>query len=184
MGGVLDGTLLMPPLFAQGLDRWSPEDGDPAGPSLADDRRALIAGDEALGPCLELRLACALTRVLWMGETPLLPGGVVRLWLRARTVAGPAPVVRIAGRPGGAGGRALEGRREAGNDVPLDPRKVRRVSATAGQGYARAGLDMAWGSDALFGHFGFDVLGERGTVLRIDRLRIELVAPAGGQRHG
>ena len=172
----IDRALLMPPSFAQGLDRWSPLGGDPAGPSLADDADArLVHGDEMLGDCLELRLRKRVIRVRWMGETPLLVGRILRLSIRARTVAGRAPVLRMAGRPGAPGGRPLLGSPEAGRDFPLDPRRVGTATATVARGTARPGLDLAWPETAIFGHFGFDLMSTEGAVVRLDRLRIALL---------
>lgn len=175
MGEELDASLLMPPPFARGLDRWSPADGDPAGPSLADGPGAFfLRRDEALGHCVELRLRRRVTSVRWMGETPLLAGRVLRLSVRARGQTGHA-AVRLAGWAGGAGGRELTGQPASGREVPLDARRVRTAVATVARSAPAPGLDMAWDQCAIFGHFGFDVLGEEGAIVRLDRLRVELL---------
>ena len=46
------------------------------------------------------------------------------------------------------------------------------VSAIIGVGQ-RNGVDMVWGSNALYGHFGLDLTGPNGGVVRIDDIEID-----------
>ncbi|MFT5616742.1 MAG: hypothetical protein ACI8Q6_004048 [Granulosicoccus sp.] len=48
---------------------------------------------------------------------------------------------------------------------------VVEISAIVGAGL-RGGVDMVWGGDALYGHFGLDLTGETGGVVRIDDIEI------------
>ena len=50
--------------------------------------------------------------------------------------------------------------------------EVVEVSAIVGAG-VRGGVDMVWGAAALYGHFGLDLTGATGGVVRIDDLVIE-----------
>ena len=50
--------------------------------------------------------------------------------------------------------------------------QVVEVSAIVGTG-ARAGVTMAWGLDAIYGHFGLDLTGPNGGTVRIDDIEIE-----------
>ncbi|MEM6376012.1 MAG: glycosyl hydrolase family 28-related protein, partial [Pseudomonadota bacterium] len=50
--------------------------------------------------------------------------------------------------------------------------EVVEVRAIVGSG-SRGGVDMVWGPQALYGHFGLDLTGPNGGVVRIDDIRIE-----------
>ena len=49
---------------------------------------------------------------------------------------------------------------------------VVEVSAIVGSGQ-RPEVDMVWGTTALYGHFGLDLKGKNGGLVRIDDLVIE-----------
>jgi hypothetical protein len=103
-----------------------------------------------------------------------LAGELAYLQVRARVkaVAGALPRVRIAGYAGGAGGNAVPGVVTAGPEVTLTQYgRVVEVSAIVGIG-DRGGVDMSWSAAALFGHFGLDLVGPSGGVVRIDDISI------------
>jgi hypothetical protein len=54
---------------------------------------------------------------------------------------------------------------------------VVEVSAIVGTGL-RTGVDMVWGGGAVYGHFGIDITGPNGGVVRIDDIAIEDVTGA------
>jgi hypothetical protein len=50
--------------------------------------------------------------------------------------------------------------------------KIVEISAIVGVG-ARGGVDMVWGSEPVYGHFGIDLTGPNGGIIRVDDLQIE-----------
>ncbi|MBK5945344.1 hypothetical protein CCR83_02485 [Rhodobacter veldkampii DSM 11550] len=176
---ITDGLLLMPPAFGAGLDVWSSEDGTPGQASYQGAyNAALVAADQDFGPCLELVKTTATQKLRYMGETPILPGCYLRITARVKVISGNLPGVRIAGWAGGAGGVHVEGLVETGPEaVPGGYGEVVTVSAIVGTG-ARGGVDMPWGLAPIYGHFGLDLTGANGGVVRIESIAIEDVTAA------
>ncbi|WP_422075010.1 glycosyl hydrolase family 28-related protein [Tranquillimonas rosea] len=176
---ITDGLVLTPPPFANGLDVWSRGDGTPGGASYADaDDAAFVPSDPDFGGCLEILKTESLQRLRYTGETPLLPGCYLRVRARVKAVSGNRPTVRIAAHAGAAGGGAVQGVVTRGPPVTLETYgEVVEVSAIVGSG-PRTGVHMVWGTDALYGHFGVDLSGPNGGVVRIDDLTIEDVTGA------
>ncbi|WP_424987856.1 hypothetical protein [Microbulbifer sp. S227A] len=171
---ITDGVLLMPPAFGNGLDMWSNGNGTPGSDSYEGaTNAALVVADQDFGGCLELQKVNSVQKLRYKGETPLLPGCYLQIRARIKAIAGALPSVRIAGWAGGAGGTHINGRIEVGPTVELATYgDVVEVAAIVGPG-ARGGVDMAWGSDAIYGHFGLDLTGPNGGVVRIDDIEIE-----------
>lgn len=173
---ITDGITFMPLPFSAGLDRWSCEDGRPGDATYADILEAEVVDDDAVfGSCLKMLKDAPVTRLRYMGETPLLPGCFLRISARLRAIDGPLPTVRIAGWPGHAGqGGALD-RIVSGPLVTFeeidDVVTVQAVVATA----HRTGVDIVW-HDAIYGHFGLDLTGPSGATLLIESLQIEDVS--------
>lgn len=174
---ITDGLALMPPAFANGLDVWSSEDGT-AGSATYDGagNAAFVAADADFGGALEIVKNTTLTKLRYMGQTPMLPGMYLRITARVKAVSGNLPSVRIAGWAGDAADAHVTGVTEIGPEVALTTYgEVVEVSAIVGTG-ARGGVDMAWGLDAVYGHFGLDLTGANGGTVRIDDIRIEDVS--------
>lgn len=171
---ITDGVLLMPPAFGAGLDVWSSGNGTPGSDSYEGAfNAALVAADQDFGGCLEVQKVNGVQKLRYMGETPLLPGCYLRVSARVKVIAGALPSVRIAGWAGAAGGNHVPDRVEVGPSVALTRYgEVVEVSAIVGPG-ARVGVDMQWGAEALYGHFGLDLTGANGGVVRIDDIEIE-----------
>lgn len=171
---ITDGFDLMPPPFAAGLDVWSQAEGTPGTPSWAGaDTVTQVPSDAQFGRCLEIRKATAQMRLRYTGETPILPGCYLRISARVKVLSGPLPSVRIGGWAGGVGGARVGGLSETGPLTEIDAYgEVFEVSAIVGSG-SRGGVDMVWGCQALYGHFGLDFSGPTGAVIRIEDLRIE-----------
>ena len=176
---ITDGVQLMPPAFADGLDVWSSGDGTPGSDTYANaGNAAFVPADADFGGALELQKTDTIQKLRYMGETPLWPGCYLRTTARGKAISGNLPSVRIAGWAGGAGGAAVTGVTTSGPSVSLTSYgNVVEVSAIVGAG-ARGGVDMVWGADAIYGHFGLDLTGANGGIVRIDDIQIEDITSA------
>ncbi|MGA9410717.1 MAG: glycosyl hydrolase family 28-related protein [Roseobacter sp.] len=171
---ITDGVLLQPPAFAAGLDVYSSGDGTPGSDTYANAANAVyVPADQDFGGCLEILKTTGTQTLRYMGETPLLPGCYLRVTARVKAISGNLPSVRIAAFAGGAGGVAVPDVVTTGPAVALGSYgEVVEVSAIIGAG-ARGGVDMVWGGAALYGHFGLDLTGPTGGIVRVDDLVIE-----------
>ncbi|MEL6464351.1 MAG: glycosyl hydrolase family 28-related protein [Pseudomonadota bacterium] len=171
---ITDGVTLMPPAFAGGLDVWSSGDGTPGSNTYQNaPNAAFVPADQDFGGCLEVQKISNTTRVRYMGQTPLLPGCYLRVTARIKAISGSLPSVRIAGYAARGDGQAVSGVDTTGEDVALTSYgEVVEVSAIVGAGN-RAGVDLIWGGDTVYGHFGLDLTGPNGGIVRIDDIIIE-----------
>lgn len=171
---ITDGLILMPPAFDVGLAVWSRTDGTPGSPTYAGfPDAALVPADQDFGGCLEMQKTSATMALRYMGDTPLLPGCYLRVTARVKAMSGNLPSVRIAAWAGGAAGVHVAGVVETGSAVALTAYgRVETVQAIIGTG-SRMGVNMPWGRTALFGHFGIDLIGATGGVVRVDDIVIE-----------
>lgn len=170
---ITDGVQLTPPAFSEGLDVWSSGDGTPGSDTYAGNpNAAFVPADADFGGALELLKTDSTQQLRYMGETPLLPGCYLQITARVKAVSGALPTVRIAARAGGVGGAEISGVVQAGPSTTLQSYgEVVEVSAIVGVGN-RSGVDMVWGPGALYGHFGLDLTGANGGVVRIDNIEI------------
>ncbi|WP_299555457.1 glycosyl hydrolase family 28-related protein [uncultured Tateyamaria sp.] len=171
---ITDGVLLMPPAFADGLSVWSSGDGTPGSDSYQNaPNAAFVPADQDFGGCLELQKTSNTTRVRYKGETPLLPGCYLRVTARLKAISGSLPSVSIAGYAARTDGTPVPGVDTTGDSVPLtNYGEIVEVSAIIGAGN-RPGVDLVWGADADYGHFGLDLTGPNGGIVRIDDIIIE-----------
>ena len=176
---ITDGIVLMPPPFSAGLVQWSRTDGTPGSPSyqgFAD--AALVPADQDFGGCVELLKNSATMSLRSMGNTPILPGCYLRVTARVKAMSGNLPSVRIAAWAGVNAATHLGGVTETGPSVALTAYgKVETIQAIIGTGY-RTGVDMSWGITATLGHFGIDLTGSVGGVVRVDDIQIEDITDA------
>ena len=171
---ITDGLHLMPPAFEQDLGVFSSGDGTPGSDTYLNAGNAgFVPADQDFGGCLEIAKVNSVERLRYMGETPVLPGCYLRITARVKAVSGALPAVRIAAFAGGAGGAAVPDVTTVGPSVNLETYgDIVDVSAIVGTG-ARGGVDMVWGAAAIYGHFGLDITGPSGGIVRIDDLKIE-----------
>jgi len=171
---VTDGVIFMPPAFEGGLDVWSSGDGTPGSDTYQGaPNAALVAADQDFGGALELQKTETSQKLRYMGETPLLPGCYLKITARVKAISGNLPTLRIAGWAGAPGGSHVGGLTETGPQVTLQNYgEVVEVSAIVGAGQ-RNGVDMVWGPAPVFGHFGLDLTGSNGGIVRIDDIVIE-----------
>lgn len=170
---VTEAIDLTPPGFVEGLADWSSTDGTPASPTYDNDPTAsLVASDPDFGACLELSKDTATKQLRYMGEVPLLPGTYLEVSVRIKVISGAFPTARIGGWPGEAGGAHVAGLTEQGPVVaPSEYGRVYAVRAIIGGGH-RTGVDMVWGSTPDYGHFGLDLGGDVGSVIRVESVEI------------
>jgi len=169
-----DGIDLMPPKFEAGLSVWSDQDGTPGSTTYQGAANAaLVPSDGDFGACLELYKTQATQKLRYMGETPILPGCYLQVKARIKAMSGNLPTVRIAAWAGTAGGAHVSGLQETGPEVTLTGYgDIVEVSAIIGVG-TRTGVDMSWGREPIYGHFGLDLTGNNGGVVRIESIEIE-----------
>ncbi len=97
---------------------------------------------------------------------------------RVKAISGNLPSVRIAGWAGAANNTNVASVLQTGPTVALTSYgEVVTVSAIIATGN-RSGVDMAWGATPVYGHFGFDLTGSNGGVVRIDDIEIEDITSA------
>ena len=176
---ITDGLVLMPPSFSGGLDVWSSEDGTPGSATYdGATNAAYVPADQDFGGCLELVKTDTTQKLRYTGETPILPGCYLRVTARVKAITGNLPSVRIAAWAGKSGGVQVTGLVETGPAVALTSYgEVVTVSAIIGSG-DRNGVDMVWGMEPIYGHFGLDLTGQNGGVVRIDDIEIEDITSA------
>ncbi|MDP3338867.1 glycosyl hydrolase family 28-related protein [Frigidibacter sp.] len=176
---ITDGLLLMPPAFEAGLGVWSSENGTAGSATYAGaSNAALVPADQDFGNCLELLKTSTTQKLRYMGQTPLLPGCYLRITARVKVISGNLPSVRIAGWAMGAGELHVTGLDETAPEVTLtEYGEVVTVQAIVGSG-SRGGVDMPWGTAPIYGHFGLDLTGSNGGVVRIDDIEIEDITAA------
>lgn len=171
---VTDGLVLMPPKFRGGLDVWSSGDGTPGSDTYdSSPTAAFVPADADFGGCLELLKLSGTQKIRYMGETPILPGCYLQIKTRVKVISGALPAVQVAGWAGDAGDTHVAGLPETGPSVTITGHgEVFEVSAIVGTG-TRGGVDMPWGREPVYGHFGIDITGPNGAIVRVDDIQIE-----------
>lgn len=171
---ITDGIDLLPPYFSDGLDVWSSGDGTP-GSTMYDavPTAAFVPSDSDFGGCLEVQKTASVQKIRFSGQTPILPGCYLKITARVKALSGNLPSVRIAGWAGETGGAHVSGLVETASETALTAYgDIVEVSAIVGSGN-RNGVDMVWGTGVDYGHFGIDLTGANGGVVRVDDIRIE-----------
>lgn len=171
---ITEGVVFMPPAFEFGLDVWSSGDGTPGSDTYQNAANAAyVPADADFAGCLELQKTATTQKLRYMGQTPLFPGCYLRITAKVKAISGNLPSVRIAGWAGNGSETHVTGLTETGPSVTLSSYgQVVEVSAIVGSGN-RGGVDMVWGDVPIYGHFGLDLTGANGGVVRIDDIVIE-----------
>lgn len=171
---ITEGLVLMPPPFAAGLALWSREDGRPGdGSYAAQANAAYVPADQDFAGCLELQKTASVQKLRCFQQIPFQPGLYLRVTARVKAISGPLPSVRIAGWAGSSAGNNVTAAEQTGPAVALTGYgQVVTVSAIVASGN-RTGVDMTWGVSPAYGHFGLDLTGPTGGVVRIDDIVIE-----------
>ncbi len=171
---ITEGVVFMPTAFEFGLDVWSSGDGTPGSDTYQNaTNAAYVPADADFAGCLELQKTATTQKLRYMGQTPLFPGCYLRISAKVKAISGNLPSVRIAGWAGNGSEAHVTGLTEIGPSVALSQYgQVVEVSAIVGSGN-RGGIDMVWGDVPVYGHFGLDLTGSNGGVVRIDDIVIE-----------
>ncbi|MCT8160959.1 glycosyl hydrolase family 28-related protein [Pseudoruegeria sp. SHC-113] len=171
---ITEGLVFTPPAFSAGLGVWSKGDGVPGSQTYDGAANAAIAfADADFGDCLELLKTDSTQKLRYMGQVPLPAGCYLEISVRVKAISGTLPSVRIAGWAGNASEGHVSGLVETGPAVALASYgEAVTVRAIVGSG-SRGGVDMPWGRSAIYGHFGLDLTGGNGGVVRIEDIRIE-----------
>lgn len=170
---ITDGIQFMPPAFKDGLNVWSSGDGTPGSDTYdGASNAAFVPADADFGGCLELQKTSSTQKLRYMGQTPLQPGCYLQIKARVKAISGNLPSVRVAGWAGAAGNTHISGVTEQAPAVTLTTYgEVVEVTGIVGSG-TRGGVDMPWGRTALYGHFGLDIEGGNGGIIRVDDIEI------------
>ena len=177
---ITEGLVFMPPAFAADtLALWARGDGTPGSPTydgLA--TAAFVPADQDFGGCLEIQKSDATQKLRFTGQTPLPLGCYLRITVRIKAVAGALPDVRIAGFAAKADGSPVAGVTVTSGETTLTSYgDVVEIAAIVGAGN-RSGVDLVWGTEAAYGHFGIDLTGPNGGVVRVDDIEIEDITSA------
>ncbi|MGO4851217.1 glycosyl hydrolase family 28-related protein [Phaeovulum sp. W22_SRMD_FR3] len=176
---ITDGLVFMPTEFAAGLNVWSSENGTAGSDTYAGAANAaLVTADQDFGGCLEMIKTQSTQKLRYMGQTTILPGCYLQITARVKAISGNLPSVNIAGYAAKANGSNVSGVVQVGPSVALTAYgKVETITAIVGTG-SRGGVDMAWGTQAVYGHFGLDLTGSNGGTVRIDDIEITDITSA------
>jgi hypothetical protein len=174
---ITEGLALMPPKFSQGLNLWSREDGlTGQGSYQGQSNAAFVPNDQDFGGCLELEKTSSTQKLRCFQSIPFLPGLYLRVTAKVKIISGAFPSVRIAGWAGSSSTANVSSADQTGPSVTLTTYgEVVSVTAIIGSGN-RTGVDMIWGTAPVLGHFGLDLTGSNGSVIRIDDIEIEDVS--------
>ena len=171
---ITEGLLLTPAPFADGLDVYSSGDGTPGSDTYANSANgAFVPADQDFGGALEVLKTASTQRVRYMGQTPLVPDCYLRITARVKAISGNLPTVLISGYPAQGNGALVSGVTTFATPTILTTYgEVVEISAIVGPGN-RGGVDLVWGTDAVYGHFGIDLIGQNGGIIRVDDFEIE-----------
>ncbi|UWR25915.1 glycoside hydrolase family 55 protein [Sulfitobacter sp. S223] len=166
-----------PAPYSEGLAAYSNGNGTPGSPSYATSGNGVfVPADQDFGGALEILKTDSTQRVRYKGQTPIEPGCYVQIKVRVKAISGNLPAIRIAAYAAQSNGSAIPGVVTEGATTPLTAYgNVVEVSAIIGIGN-RAGVDMVWGPSAAYGHFGIDLIGQNGGIVRIDDFEINDVS--------
>lgn len=164
----------MPSAFVDGLESWSSTDGTAGSPTYDGASNAtIVTSDPDFGTCLEINTTVDPTAIRYTGQTPIIPGGYVEVSARIKVMSGAFPSARIGAWAGNGSAQHVTGLDEAGGSNTMDSYgRIYTVSAIIGSGN-RPGVDMPWGTEPVFGHFGLDLNNAIGAIVRVESVQIK-----------
>jgi hypothetical protein len=115
-------------------------------------------------------------KLRYTGQTDLPRETYLMIKTRVKRMAGGIPAIRIAGHAIDTNDTHVDAVTAYGPTGSLtDLGEIYEVTAIVGPGL-RDGVDMVWGALPHYGHFGIDITGPTGAVVRIDDITIEDVS--------
>ena len=115
-------------------------------------------------------------KLRYTGQTDLPRETYLMIKTRVKRMAGGIPAIRIAGHAMDTNDTHVDAVTAYGPTGSLtDLGEIYEVTAIVGPGL-RDGVDMVWGALPHYGHFGIDITGPTGAVVRIDDITIEDVS--------
>ena len=174
---ITEGLALMPPKFSQGLNLWSREDGlTGQGSYLGQPNAAFVPNDQDFGGCMEMEKTSSTQKLRCFQSIPFQPGLYLQVTIKLKILSGAFCSVRIAGWAENTSGANVTAADQIGPSAALTTYgEVVTIRAIIGSGN-RTGVDMIWGTSPVLGHFGLDLTGSNGAVVRIDDVEIEDVS--------
>lgn len=171
------GTQFTPTPYSEGLEVYSDGNGTAGSSSYATSSNgAFVPADQDFGGALEILKTDNTQLLRYKGQTPIVPGCYVQIKARVKAISGNLPSVRIAAYGVRLNGSSVFDVVTEGALTPLTAYgEVVEVSAIVGIGN-RDGVDMVWGASADYGHFGIDLVGQNGGVVRVDDIEINDVS--------
>jgi len=169
----MNSAILMPAPYSEGLEAYSNGNGTPGSPSYATSGNGVfVPADQDFGGALEIQKTDNTQTLRYKGQTLVTLDRYVRITARIKAISGALPSVRIAAYAAQSNGSALGGVVTVGPLTPLTAYgQVVEISAVVGVGN-RDGVDMVWGRTAAYGHFGIDLVGQNGGIVRVDDIEI------------
>lgn len=171
------GLDFSPAPFSAGLDKWSSSTGttntdtyDIVGDAV------YVPVDQDFAGCIEIIKTDDVQKLRFTGQTDLPRETYLMIKTRVKRMAGGIPAIRIAGHAMDSNDAHVAAVTAYGPATSLnDLGEIYEVTAIVGPGL-RDGVDMVWGALPQYGHFGIDITGPTGAVVRVDDITIEDVS--------
>ena len=171
------GLDFSPAPFSAGLDKWSSSTGTTSTDTYDIVGEAVyVPVDQDFAGCVEMVKTDDVQKLRYTGQTDLPHETYLMIKTRVKRMAGGIPAIRIAGHAMDTNDTHVDAVTAYGPAGSLtDLGEIYEVTAIVGPGL-RDGVDMVWGALPHYGHFGIDITGPTGAVVRIDDITIEDVS--------
>ena len=171
------GLDFSPAPFSAGLDKWSSSTGTTSTDTYDIVGEAVyVPVDQDFAGCIEMVKTDDVQKLRYTGQTDLPRETYLMIKTRVKRMAGGIPAIRIAGHAMDTNDTQVDAVTAYGPTGSLtDLGEIYEVTAIVGPGL-RDGVDMVWGALPHYGHFGIDITGPTGAVVRIDDITIEDVS--------
>jgi hypothetical protein len=171
------GLDFSPAPFSVGLDKWSSSTGTTSTDTYDIVGEAVyVPVDQDFAGCIKMVKTYDVQKLRYTGQTDLPRETYLMIKTRVKRMAGGIPAIRIAGHAIDTNDTHVDAVTAYGPTGSLtDLGEIYEVTAIVGPGL-RDGVDMVWGALPHYGHFGIDITGPTGAVVRIDDITIEDVS--------
>ena len=168
------GLDFSPAPFSASLEKWSSSTGTTSTDTYDIVGEAVyVPVDQDFAGCIEMVKTDDVQKLRYTGQTDLPRETYLMIKTRVKRMAGGIPAIRIAGHAMDTNDTQVDAVTAYGPTGSLtDLGEIYEVTAIVGPGL-RDGVDMVWGALPHYGHFGIDITGPTGAVVRIDDITIE-----------